>query len=143
MSTAVLTNRLELNSVADTALKAATRFWFVVAFIGQLVFAFTLASFYGLTALRGDFHGWSRFITHGYVTGDTMGNLAVADCHKPKLIIQGTADELAPYELAVKWFDQVPAPKSLVAIEDADHFFQGHMDEVQAVIVDFVQTLLD
>lgn len=78
MSTAVLTNRLELNSVADTALKAATRFWFVVAFIGQLVFAFTLASFYGLTALRGDFHGWSRFITHGYVTGDTMGNLAVA-----------------------------------------------------------------
>ena len=28
MSTAVMTNRLELSSVADTAVKAAARFWF-------------------------------------------------------------------------------------------------------------------
>jgi uncharacterized membrane protein len=78
MSTAVLTNRLELSSVADTALKASARFWFVVTVIGQLAFAFAIASFFGLTALRGDYHGWSKFITHGYVPGDTMGNLAVA-----------------------------------------------------------------
>jgi uncharacterized membrane protein len=73
-----LTSRLELSSVADTALKASARFWFVVTVIGQLAFAFAIASFFGLTALRGDFHGWSKFITHGYVPGDTMGNLAVA-----------------------------------------------------------------
>lgn len=78
LSTAVLTNRLDLNSVADSALKASARFWFVVTVIGQLFFAFAIASFYGLTALRGNFHGWSKFITHGYVKGDTMGNLAVA-----------------------------------------------------------------
>jgi Predicted membrane protein (DUF2306) len=78
MSTAVMTNRLELASFADTALKAATRFWFVVVVLGQLVFAFAVASFYGLTGLRGDFHGWSRFITRGYVPGDRMGNFAVA-----------------------------------------------------------------
>src|SRR5579863_3631350 len=42
MSTAVLTSRLELDSVADTALKAAARFWFAVTVIGQLVFAFTV-----------------------------------------------------------------------------------------------------
>jgi tetratricopeptide (TPR) repeat protein len=77
MNTAALTSWFEMNSVADTALKAAARFWFVVAVTGQLVFAFAVASFYGLTALRGDFHGWSKFITHGYVPGDTMGNLAV------------------------------------------------------------------
>src|SRR5260370_1064721 len=65
MSTAVMTTRLELHSVADTTLKAATRFWFVVVLIGQSVFAFTVASFYGLSALRGDFHGWSKSITHG------------------------------------------------------------------------------
>ena len=53
MSTAVITNRLELDSVAATALKAAARFWFVVTVLGQLVFAFAVASFYGLTALRG------------------------------------------------------------------------------------------
>ncbi|HWY55120.1 MAG TPA: DUF2306 domain-containing protein [Terriglobales bacterium] len=77
MSTAVMTNRLELSSVADAALKAAARFWFVVAVIGQLVFAFAVASFYGLTALRGDLHGWSKFISHGYIPGDRMGNLAI------------------------------------------------------------------
>lgn len=78
MSTAVMTNRLELDSVADTALKAATRFWFVVTVVGQLVFAFALAAFYGLTAVRGDFHGWAKFLSRGYVPGDRMGNLAIA-----------------------------------------------------------------
>ena len=58
MSTAVMTPRLELESVAGSALKAATRFWFAVAVVGQVVFAFATASFYGLTALRGDYHGW-------------------------------------------------------------------------------------
>lgn len=79
MSTAVLTNRLEMNSVADIALDTATRFWFGVMLIGQLIFAFTVASFYGLAALRGNTaQAWSKSITHGYVPGDTMGNLAVA-----------------------------------------------------------------
>jgi uncharacterized membrane protein len=78
MSTTVLTNRLELKSVADVTLKAAARFWFVVTVIGQLAFAFAVASFYGLTALRGDFHRWSKSITHGWVPGDTMGNFSVA-----------------------------------------------------------------
>ena len=77
MSTAVLTNRIDISFSADTVLKAATRFWFAVTVVGQLAFGFAVASFYGLTALRGDFHGWSKFITHGHVAGDTMGNFAV------------------------------------------------------------------
>jgi hypothetical protein len=75
MSTAVMTNRLELSSVADTTLKAAARFWFVMTVVGQLVFAFTVASFYALTALRGDYHKWN--FTNGYVPGFSMGNTAV------------------------------------------------------------------
>src|SRR5438309_446950 len=79
MSTAVWTGRSELNSVADAALKAATRFWFAVMVAGQSIFAFAVASFYGLAALRGNSaRAWSRSITHGYVAGDTLGNLAVA-----------------------------------------------------------------
>jgi uncharacterized membrane protein len=79
MSTAVLTNRLELSSIAGTALKAATRFWFAVTVVGQLIFAFTVASFYGMAAMRGNSAtAWSKNITHGYVPGDTVGNLAVA-----------------------------------------------------------------
>jgi len=75
MSTAVMTNRLELNSVAETALKTAVRSWFVVTVIGQLAFAFAVASFYGLTALRGDYHAWK--FTNGYLPGVTKGNWAV------------------------------------------------------------------
>jgi tetratricopeptide (TPR) repeat protein len=71
-----MTPRLELESVAGSALKAATRFWFAVAVVGQVVFAFATASFYGLTALRGDYHGWR--ITQGHVAGDIVGNSAVA-----------------------------------------------------------------
>jgi len=63
--------------------------------------------------------------------------------HKPKLIIQGTKDELAPYALAVQWFEHVPAPKSLVAVQGADHFFQGHLDEVQAIITAFVHNVME
>lgn len=81
MSTAVLTNnvvtkRWDLGSFADTALKTSARFWFVVTVVGQLFFAFAVASFYGLTALRGDYHGWR--ITNGYIPGVTKGNFAVA-----------------------------------------------------------------
>jgi tetratricopeptide (TPR) repeat protein len=70
-----MTNRLELDSFADTALKAAARFWFVVTLVGQVMLAFVVASFYGLTALRGDYHGWK--LTNGFVPGVTRGNWAV------------------------------------------------------------------
>ena len=64
------------------------------------------------------------------------------ECHKPKLVIQGKQDELAPYALTARWFEQVPAPKSLVAVQGADHFFQGHLDEIQTIISSFVQDQL-
>lgn len=77
MTTAVLTHRVESSSVADTALKAATRFWFAVTVAGQLVFAMALASYYGGATLRGDYLAWGKFFSHGYVPGDRMGNLAM------------------------------------------------------------------
>lgn len=69
-------------------------------------------------------------------------NDTLQDCHKPKLFVHGSNDEIAPYDLASQWFEQVPAPKRLVTIENADHFFQGHLDEVQQAVANFVQTLL-
>src|SRR5580658_7391465 len=78
MSTAVMTNRLELDSLADAALKAAARFWFAVIIVGQLIFAFTVAWFYGVGAVRGDWRAWNKGTAHGYIPGDSMGNFAVA-----------------------------------------------------------------
>jgi tetratricopeptide (TPR) repeat protein len=79
MSTAVLIKRRLLpRAVAAATLKAAVRFWVAMVVIGQLIFAFTVASFYGRAAVRGDLQVWNRFMTHGYIPGDRAGNLAVA-----------------------------------------------------------------
>ena len=78
MSTAVWTTRLELSSIADKSLRAAARFWFVVALVGQFAFAFSIAAFYGLTALRGNFQAWNKVLANGYEAGATMGNAALA-----------------------------------------------------------------
>ncbi|MGH2507066.1 MAG: alpha/beta hydrolase [Ktedonobacteraceae bacterium] len=64
------------------------------------------------------------------------------DCHKPKLFIHGTLDELAPFDLAQRWFEHVPAPKVMIPVEGADHFFQDRMDEVQAMIASFAQSVM-
>jgi tetratricopeptide (TPR) repeat protein len=78
MSTAVISHRLEFHSLADAALKAATRFWFGVVVIGQSIFFFAVASFYGLTAVRGNWQAWNKFMTHGYTPGKPLGNFVVS-----------------------------------------------------------------
>ena len=65
------------------------------------------------------------------------------ESQKPKLFIHGTNDKLAPYDLLLHWLERVAAPKILVTVEGADHFFQGRLDEVQAAITDFVSTVLE
>ena len=68
-------------------------------------------------------------------------NETLAGCHKPKLFIHGTLDDQAPYDQTMQWFEQVPAPKQMITVEGADHFFQGRLEEVQAFIADFVRSL--
>jgi hypothetical protein len=62
---------------ADAALTAAVRFWFVVTVAGQLLFAASIASFYGLTAARGDLRAWDGRFSHGYSSGDGLGKTAI------------------------------------------------------------------
>jgi len=78
MSTAVWSNRLELDSAADKTLKSAARFWFLVAVVGQWIFVAYLLSFYGRVVAVGDFARLNKVLSHGYIPGDTMGNLALA-----------------------------------------------------------------
>jgi len=77
MSTAVMTPRLELDSFAENALKAAAKFWFVLAVAGQFAFAFTIASFYAITALRGGIQAWNKVLIVQYTAGATMSNAAI------------------------------------------------------------------
>lgn len=54
-------------------------FWFVLAVIGQWTFAFYIVAFYGGAAAEGDLARWSKSgITHAYIPGDTLGNIALS-----------------------------------------------------------------
>src|SRR5687768_16992945 len=78
MTASVWTEGYSLSSAADTALKTTARLWFAVAVAGQWIFAYYVAAFYGGAALRGGFEEWNKVLPHGYVAGQTMGNVAVA-----------------------------------------------------------------
>lgn len=60
---------------------------------------------------------------------------ALVECRKPKLIAQGEQDQYGPQESLRSWYDALPEPKSLAVIPQADHFFTGHENELQAAIL--------
>jgi uncharacterized protein len=60
------------------------------------------------------------------------------ECHKPKLFLQGGADEFGPREKVEKLYAEVPEPKRILFVEGADHFFTGRLDEVGAEIADWL-----
>jgi tetratricopeptide (TPR) repeat protein len=62
---------------ANAALRAATVCWFTVLVAGQIIFAISVAMFYGLTAMRGDVHAWSKHLARGYIQGDALSNTAL------------------------------------------------------------------
>jgi hypothetical protein len=78
MNVAVMTGEPGRNSFADTALKTAVGFWFLVAVAGQWLFVYYIAVFYGGPAARGDFEAWNKVLQHGYVAGNTIGNATLA-----------------------------------------------------------------
>lgn len=94
MSAAVMTNRLELSSVADTALKTAAQFWFAETVVGQVVFGLTVASRYALTALRGDCHKWN--FTNGYVPSSSGNTAVVMHVASAAIVMLARAVQLVP-----------------------------------------------
>lgn len=79
MSTVLLSPSAGVNvdSIADNALRASARLWFLVAVSGQLILAAYVAWFYGSTALQGQVEACDRVLSRGYVQGDAAGNLAI------------------------------------------------------------------
>jgi len=63
---------------SSSALRMAAGLWFAVAFIGQWLMVVHIISFYGGSALTGDFPRWNRPLYHGYIPGDSIGNTALA-----------------------------------------------------------------
>ena len=62
---------------------------------------------------------------------------------KPKLIVQGTHDEFGPLPQLEEVYSSLAEPKQLHLVEDADHFFNGKLPELQSTIQKFLREILD
>jgi len=56
------------------------------------------------------------------------------DCPKPKLFVQGAEDQFGARKKVEAVVDPLPGENRLVVVENADHFFAGHIDELNAAI---------
>jgi hypothetical protein len=64
--------------LAARALRAAAASWFVVAALGQLLFAVYVMVFYGGAVAQGRPELWNKVLQAGYVAGDRLGNSVLA-----------------------------------------------------------------
>ena len=66
---------------------------------------------------------------------------ALKTCTLPKFIVHGENDELISIKEIRKFYAQIPEPKELVTIEDANHLFEGKTsmvgDAVEDLLADF------
>lgn len=72
-----VSSRSDWSASAGRLLGRAATSWFVVAALGQLIFAYYIFVLYGTSALRGDWAAWNRVMPRGWNAGDSVGNLAI------------------------------------------------------------------
>jgi uncharacterized protein len=73
-----------------------------------------------------------RFYSYGFLEG----------CTKPKLFVSGALDPFAVKEELERVVAAAPTPKKLVLVEDAGHFFEGHLAQMQVTVQDWVAATL-
>jgi len=59
-------------------------------------------------------------------------------CPKPKLFVQGSNDKFGARKKVEEVVAPLPGENRLVVVEDADHFFAGHLDEFNAAIANWL-----
>jgi alpha/beta superfamily hydrolase len=61
-------------------------------------------------------------------------------CHKPRLFVQGEHDSFGNAARIRSLVDRLPDPRQLVIVPNADHFFAGHLDEMQQAVDAWAET---
>jgi uncharacterized protein len=56
------------------------------------------------------------------------------NCSKPKLIVQGTQDQYGGWEKVESVVAQIAGDTRLSFVQDADHFFAGHLEQLDQAI---------
>jgi len=71
----------------------------------------------------------------------TSSFTALHECATPKLVVQGTADEICPPELLHEEFPRWAEPKRLELVEGASHFFDRKLAELGETVERAVREL--
>jgi len=64
----------------------------------------------------------------------------LTSCRQPRLFVQGENDAFADGPRIRALVATLPEPKTLVVIPGSDHFFAGHLDELQAAVDSWAAT---
>lgn len=59
-------------------------------------------------------------------------------CAKPKLVVQGAKDQHGAAAKVEEVVARIPGETRLVFVSDADHFFAGHLDQLDKAITDWL-----
>jgi alpha/beta superfamily hydrolase len=84
----------------------------------------TYPGIHGFAALGLPTHAEGRAYTYPYLQS----------CTFPKLFLSGNRDQFAPASQLRSVAESVPEPKQLILIDQADHFFTGHLPAMQAAL---------
>jgi alpha/beta superfamily hydrolase len=61
-------------------------------------------------------------------------------CTRPRLFVQGANDPFGPGPVLRDLVAKLPEPRQAVVVPEADHFFSGHLDEMQEAVRAWVAT---
>jgi alpha/beta superfamily hydrolase len=68
------------------------------------------------------------------IPADSSDLTYLRDCAKPKVFVQGANDQFGSRANVERLFIELAEPRKLVFVENADHFFTGHLSEMAAAI---------
>jgi alpha/beta superfamily hydrolase len=60
------------------------------------------------------------------------------NCKKPKLFVHGADDEHGARSKVAELVAALPGENELVIVDDADHFFSGHLQQLDQAITNWV-----
>src|SRR5882762_10369690 len=118
--------------------------WLDSQFHTPIVFCgFSFGTVTGMRAACGDARvaGMISLGTPVGVEGRAYTYQFLQGCSQPKLFVSGSRDQYGAEASVRQVVESAPEPKELVIVESADHFFEGHLAEMQAAIHGWVTKL--
>jgi alpha/beta superfamily hydrolase len=72
---------------------------------------------------------------------DLLDGVSFLDgCRKPRLFVQGALDQFGSGPRLVEMVNRLPEPRTAVVIPESDHFFSGHLGELQHAVETWIAT---